>query len=85
MSERWSLAFVHTPIADSTVFQSWSIPGCSRSIGSCGARGYTIPPDVFAAHYRVAARYIGLRYMWWTLEYWLSDPRRQPGYSTTSG
>jgi aminoglycoside/choline kinase family phosphotransferase len=36
--------------------------------------GYTIPPDVFAAQYRVAARYIGLRYMWWTLEYWLSDP-----------
>jgi aminoglycoside/choline kinase family phosphotransferase len=38
------------------------------------ARGYAIPPDQFAAHYRVAARYIGLRYMWWTLEYWLSDP-----------
>jgi len=39
-----------------------------------GAHGYAVPPDVFAAHYRVAARYIGLRYMWWTLEYWLSDP-----------
>jgi|GEM_PF-833767 len=38
------------------------------------AHGYAIPPDAFAAHYRVAARYIGLRYMWWTLEYWLSDP-----------
>jgi Ser/Thr protein kinase RdoA (MazF antagonist) len=38
------------------------------------ARGYAIPPDQFAAHYRIAARYIGLRYMWWTLEYWLSDP-----------
>jgi aminoglycoside phosphotransferase (APT) family kinase protein len=39
-----------------------------------GARGHAIPPDLFAAQYRVAARYIGLRYMWWTLEYWLSDP-----------
>ena len=38
------------------------------------AHGYAIPPEVFATHYRVAARYIGLRYMWWTLEYWLSDP-----------
>jgi aminoglycoside phosphotransferase (APT) family kinase protein len=38
------------------------------------AHGYVIPSDSFAAHYRVAARYIGLRYMWWTLEYWLSDP-----------
>jgi aminoglycoside phosphotransferase (APT) family kinase protein len=38
------------------------------------AYGYAIPPDLFAARYRVAARYIGLRYMWWTLEYWLSDP-----------
>src|SRR5262245_44388762 len=38
------------------------------------ARGYIIPSDAFAAQYRVAARYIGLRYMWWTLEYWLSDP-----------
>ena len=37
------------------------------------ARGYAIPPDAFAAHYRVTARYIGLRYIWWTLEYWLSD------------
>lgn len=23
--------------------------------------------------YRVAARYIGLRYMWWTLELWCED------------
>ena len=38
------------------------------------ARGYTISPDLFAAQYQVAARYIGLRYIWWTLEYWLSDP-----------
>jgi Ser/Thr protein kinase RdoA (MazF antagonist) len=38
------------------------------------ALGYTIPADRFAEQYRIAARYIGLRYMWWTLEYWLSDP-----------
>ena len=42
-----------------------------RALAACG---YTILPNVFAAHYRVAARYIGLRYMWWTLEYWQSDP-----------
>jgi fructosamine-3-kinase len=38
------------------------------------AHGYAIPSDAFAAHYWVAARYIGLRYMWWTLQFWLSDP-----------
>jgi Ser/Thr protein kinase RdoA (MazF antagonist) len=42
-----------------------------RALAACG---YVIPADRFAAQYHVAARYIGLRYMWWTLEYWLSDP-----------
>lgn len=37
------------------------------------AHGYQIDPQEFAERYRIAARYIGLRYMWWTLEYWLSD------------
>ena len=49
------------------------------------AHGYAIPPDVFAAHYRVAARYIGLRYMWWTLEYWLSDPTQTAWVQHYSG
>ncbi len=38
------------------------------------AHGYVIPPQDFAERYRVAARYIGLRYMWWTLDYWREDP-----------
>jgi hypothetical protein len=38
------------------------------------AQGYTISRQDFAERYCVAARYIGFRYMWWTLEYWLSDP-----------
>jgi fructosamine-3-kinase len=38
------------------------------------AQGATVSPDTFAARYRVAARYTGLRYMWWTLDEWLSDP-----------
>lgn len=37
------------------------------------ARGHAISRADFAERYRVAARYIGLRYMWWTLEYWLED------------
>jgi aminoglycoside phosphotransferase (APT) family kinase protein len=37
------------------------------------ARGYPIAPGDFAKRYRVAARYIGFRYMWWTLEYWMTD------------
>lgn len=37
------------------------------------ARGHTISRADFAERYRVAARYIGFRYMWWTLEYWLTD------------
>lgn len=38
------------------------------------AREHPIAAPEFAERYRVAARYIGLRYMWWTLEYWLGDP-----------
>jgi aminoglycoside phosphotransferase (APT) family kinase protein len=38
------------------------------------ARGHPISRADFAERYRVAARYIGLRYMWWTLEYWREDP-----------
>jgi hypothetical protein len=26
----------------------------------------------------LAARYIGLRYMWWTLDYWREDPTQTP-------
>ncbi|MEP7190789.1 MAG: aminoglycoside phosphotransferase family protein [Roseiflexaceae bacterium] len=37
------------------------------------AHGQVISRQDFAEHYRVAARYIGFRYMWWTLEYWLQD------------
>ena len=36
-------------------------------------RGLTIDPDEFSTHYRVAARYTGLRYIWWTLEAWRDD------------
>jgi hypothetical protein len=42
------------------------------------ARGRAIAPGVFAERYRVAARYIGLRYMWWTLENWLEDQTQAP-------
>ncbi|HET9222148.1 MAG TPA: phosphotransferase [Roseiflexaceae bacterium] len=37
------------------------------------AHGYIMSRQDFAERYRVAARYIGFRYMWWTLEYWLTD------------
>ena len=40
------------------------------------ARGRVIARGDFAERYRVAARYIGLRYMWWTLEYWREDPNQ---------
>lgn len=36
-------------------------------------RGHMISREEFAERYRLAARYIGLRYMWWTLDYWLED------------
>ena len=36
-------------------------------------RGASISAGIFAEHYRVAARYIGLRYMWWTLQQWQAD------------
>jgi len=35
--------------------------------------GDAIPAAEFAARFRVAARYIGLRYMWWTLAEWQDD------------
>lgn len=40
--------------------------------------GDTIDPDEFAAGYRAASHYIGLRYIWWTLELWREDPTQSP-------
>jgi len=37
-------------------------------------RGLTITPGDFSDAYRLAARYTGLRHMWWTLEAWRDDP-----------
>lgn len=37
------------------------------------ALGDEIPADEFGACLRVAARYIGLRYLWWTLAAWQDD------------
>ena len=42
------------------------------------SQGHVISRQDFAERYRVAARYIGLRYMWWTLEYWLQDQTQTP-------
>ena len=42
------------------------------------AHGHVISRPDFAERYRVAARYIGLRYMWWTLDYWREDPTQTP-------
>jgi thiamine kinase-like enzyme len=38
-------------------------------------RGVEIPASEFVARYRAAARCIGFRYMWWTLENWQADHR----------
>lgn len=40
--------------------------------------GREIPVDRFAEGYRVAARYIGLRYLWWTLDAWRADHAEEP-------
>ena len=42
------------------------------------AHGHRVSRQDFAERYRVAARYIGLRYMWWTLDYWREDPTQTP-------
>ncbi len=42
------------------------------------AHGHVISRQDFAERYRVAARYIGLRYMWWTLDEWREDPAQTP-------
>ncbi|HZU12410.1 MAG TPA: aminoglycoside phosphotransferase family protein [Chloroflexota bacterium] len=36
--------------------------------------GDRIDPQDFAAKFRMAAHYIGLRYIWWTLDLWAEDP-----------
>jgi Phosphotransferase enzyme family len=38
------------------------------------AQGNEIPAGSFEERHRVAARVIGFRYMWWTLENWEADP-----------
>jgi aminoglycoside phosphotransferase (APT) family kinase protein len=42
------------------------------------AQGHNISRQDFAERYLVAARYIGFRYMWWTLDYWRDDPTQTP-------
>jgi len=37
------------------------------------ALGDAIPANEFAARFHIAAQYIGLRYMWWTLAAWRDD------------
>jgi hypothetical protein len=37
-------------------------------------RGWDIDPGTFADAHCLAARYTGLRYLWWALEAWLEDP-----------
>jgi hypothetical protein len=41
-------------------------------------RGTTIAPHAFTRGYATAARYTGLRYLWWTLDAWLADPSVEP-------
>lgn len=36
--------------------------------------GSSFSPEEFTHGYHIAARFIGLRYIWWTLEEWLADP-----------
>jgi hypothetical protein len=38
------------------------------------AQWMTFSPDRFAAGFRSAAHYIGLRSIWWTLNLWQEDP-----------
>ncbi len=40
--------------------------------------GEIVDPDDFAAGYRAASHYIGLRYIWWTLELWQEDRAQSP-------
>ena len=36
-------------------------------------RGFTIPEREYVERFRIAARYTGLRYIWWTLDGWRTD------------
>lgn len=38
-----------------------------------GERGVEIPEREYVERFRTAARYIGLRYIWWTLDGWRTD------------
>jgi hypothetical protein len=41
-------------------------------------RGREIDPGTFTEAHILAARYIGLRYLWWTLEAWMEDAGAEP-------
>ncbi|PYE51172.1 phosphotransferase [Deinococcus yavapaiensis] len=45
----------------------------ARYRGALERRDVLVSPSDFEERYRVAARYTALRYMWWTLDEWLSD------------
>ena len=46
--------------------------------GALASLGWQVPRADFAERYRAAARYIGLRYLWWTLEAWREDRAEAP-------
>lgn len=41
--------------------------------------GWELPADTFEQRYRAASRYLGLRYMTWSLGAWLKDPGNEAG------
>ncbi|WP_341346635.1 phosphotransferase [Paenibacillus sp. FSL H3-0469] len=41
--------------------------------------GWVLPADTFEQRYRAASRYLGLRYMTWSLGAWLQDPGTEGG------
>lgn len=55
-----------------------TLPQAEHYRQALAAHEHIISQSDFSARYRIAARYIGLRYMWWTLDYWRSDPTQTP-------
>lgn len=51
-----------------------TLPQAEHYRQALAAHSPAIASQDFAECYRVAARYICLRSMWWTLEYWREDP-----------
>lgn len=73
----WEEARFGSLFLDIPMRVDWSQAGEYREV--LASLGWELPADTFEQRYRAASRYLGLRYMTWSLGAWLRDPGTEAG------